>query len=420
MAQACIVIADQGFTSIASFLVGVLIARSCTRAEYGVFVMGLSLIRFIIGIQESLVSVPYTVQYPRYGKEGRNACLGSNVVLQLSICFVVLIGFVVGSRVTSALGENVALARIVFALCAASLALMIREFLRFVLLAELRVWTCLAMGLAANVLTIGALSWTQHNCTLSASGAFLIITCCSGIPAVIVSLLYWRQPRFMANQIRRDCVSNWDLGKWLLARTLAYVVAVSTYPFALAAFDGTTQVGVYGACLQLALLLNPLFMGLSSYLRPRTARVATDNPRRLRSMVFTMVAGLSLPIVMLVTAALIWGDWAMVHLYGPGYGGTRWILVTCVLATGMYVLGAPFSIAFEAVRRTDLTFIGRFVGAVATLTVGVAGTRMLGPQGAAVGLLCSHAVCNVYWVSKLQALEQSAPDTEPVFVQVIG
>jgi O-antigen/teichoic acid export membrane protein len=417
MAQASVVIADQGFTSMASFLTGVMIARTCVKADYGVFIMGLSLIRFMIGIQESLVSIPYTIQYPRFGRDRQDAYLGSTVSLQLTICLLAWFSLAFILRLSAVLGPEVERNAIVSSVCLASLALMTREFVRATLLAELRVWRTLAMGLAANGLTVGALAWVYFNGTLKASWAFLIIAVCSGLPSLLVGICHWRRIRFITRELLSDCLTNWNLGRWLLARTLAFVLAVSSYPFALAFFHSTTEVAVYGACFQLASLLNPLFMGLSSYLRPKTARIAAGDCRRLRSVILTVMAGLTLPIVVLVATALIWGDWAMVRVYGPAYDGSRWILLLCVLGIGMYVLGNPLSIALEALKRTDMVFKGRGLGAATTLTVGLAATRVLGAPGAAMGLFLSHMACSVYWLCKVQILNGDASDEEATLTQ---
>ena len=251
MIQAGAVFTDQGFCSIANFLTGVLVARACTKSEYGVFVLGLTILRFMTGLQNSLVSIPYTIQYPRCKVNNRSAYLGSTLVHQLVICILTAIGFFVASRVFAWRGAEDAMVSTMFMLSVASAAFMMREFIRLVMLAELRVWLNLAMSLFANSLTITAMLIAYRTKTLDSPNAYLIIAVCSGVPALIITGIYWQKMTLVSRRITADFKDNFQLGKWLVARNFAYIGAVSVYPIALASFHGTAAVAVYGACFAL-------------------------------------------------------------------------------------------------------------------------------------------------------------------------
>lgn len=395
--QAGAVITDQGFCSIANFLTGVLVARACTKSEYGVFVLGLTILRFMTGLQNSLVSIPYTIQYPRCDIEDRPEYLGSTLVHQLVICILTAIGFFAASRVFAWRGADPALVSTMFMLSVASFAFMMREFIRLVMLAELRVWLNLSMGLVANIVTIAAMLTAYKLKVLDSSKAYLIIALCSGVPALFITSVYWNKMALVSHRIMADFKSNYQLGKWLVARNFANMGAVSIYPIALATFHGTSQVGVYGACFQLASLLNPIFGGLNAFLRPKFSHLVVNSPQKVNRVVFKISGLLAALLGLLFIIMVFVGNWTMVKLYGQDYSGYKTVLMVCVLAVSASVLSSPVSVAIDARKQTYITFKGRMLGAISSLTIGLICVWKFGVLGAVTGLGVSHAFSLLFW-----------------------
>ena len=73
LVQAGAVIMDKGFCSIANFLTGVLVARACPKAEYGLYVLCFSLMIVAQQVQRNMTANPLTVYNPRLGDSGRAA-----------------------------------------------------------------------------------------------------------------------------------------------------------------------------------------------------------------------------------------------------------------------------------------------------------------------------------------------------------
>jgi len=394
--QAGAVIADQGFCSIVNFLTGVLVARACTKSEYGVFVLGMTILRFMTGLQNSLVSVPYTIHYPRCKDDSRATYLGSTLVHQLVICILTAIGFFAASRFFAWRGAEEAMVSTMFMLSVASTAFMIREFIRLVMLAELRVWLNLAMSLFVNVATIAAIFIAYNTENLNSASAYLVIAVCSGVPALIVIGIYWQKMALVSERIMVDFKDNFHLGKWLVARSFANMGAVSIYPIALASFYGTAQAGVYGACFQLASLLNPIFMGLNIFLRPKFSHLVVNSPHAVNRLVLRLTGLLAVLLGLVFFVMLLVGNWAMIRLYGQDYDGYRTILLVCILAVSASVLSSPVSVAIDARKQTHITFKGRMIAAIFSLTIGLVCVWQYGVLGAAVSLFIAHAITCSY------------------------
>lgn len=155
--QATVVLFDQGFCSIANFLTGVLVARACTKAEYGLYVLGFTLLVTAMGIHVSLAGTPFTVLSPPLKGKDRQFYLGSTLIQHLVVSAMASVGFIVAATVVFTTGRTDNLAGVLFALAVASVFVLLRDFMRYVLLAQLRVWASLLMGIAANVATVGIL-----------------------------------------------------------------------------------------------------------------------------------------------------------------------------------------------------------------------------------------------------------------------
>jgi O-antigen/teichoic acid export membrane protein len=399
--QASAVIADQGFCSIAHFLAGVLVARACTKSEYGIFVLGITILSFLTQIQNSLVSIPYTIQYPRFQVGEKTAYLGSTLIHQLLICVLTTSGFFVTSGIFAMQNIDAALVSTMFMLSVASFAFMIREFIRFVMLAEFRVWLNLTMSLVANISTISAMfiAYKTHN--LNSAKAYLIIAVCSGVPAFIITGIYWHKMTLVSRRIVTDFKDNFHLGKWLLARTFANMGAVSIYPLALAAFNGTADAGVYGACFQLASLLNPIFIGLNSFLRPKFSHLVVNNPHKVNMAVLRITGLLSALLALIFVVMIFFGNWTMIKIYGQDYADYNYVLLICVFAVSISAVSGPISIAIDARKNTISTFIGRFMGALFSLTIGVLLVWKMGLFGAVISLVVAQIISLVFWSSTL-------------------
>ncbi len=395
--QAGAVITDQGLCSVVNFTTGVLVARACSKSEFGIFILCLTILRFMTGLQNSLISIPYTIQYPRYDYNTARSFFGSTLLHQVFLCIIASLGFFSAAQVASWRNADEAIVSTLFMLSIASTAFMSREFIRLVMLAELRTWLNLSMSLIANITTMVAIYYIYKTGNLNSTNAFAIIALCSGLPALAVIGLFFPKMSFIAKRVLTDFKENFKLGKWLTARSFANMGAVSIYPIALVSFTGTAEAGIYGACFQLASLLNPVFMGLNSFLRPKFSHLTVNNPIAVRSITLKISVILTVFLSILFLFMYLAGDLLMIKLYGQDYQGHQTILLICILAVSAAVISGPLSVSIDASKNTQITFNGRMLGAFFSLTIGLTCVWKYGVLGAALGLLASHTISCTYW-----------------------
>src|SRR5215467_6782600 len=89
---------DQALYSLTNFLVGVLLARAVVQEEYGVYVLILSLIMAIMGVQRALISAPYTIRSETFQQRELDEYTGSIVVHEaILVAMAVVLGFAVAN-----------------------------------------------------------------------------------------------------------------------------------------------------------------------------------------------------------------------------------------------------------------------------------------------------------------------------------
>ena len=86
--SALLSLADQAISSGTNFLTGVIIGRTCAAEEFGLYLLGFSLLVFALDVQNSLISTPFVVLSPRLEASARARYTGSTLVHQLCLSAV--------------------------------------------------------------------------------------------------------------------------------------------------------------------------------------------------------------------------------------------------------------------------------------------------------------------------------------------
>lgn len=404
--QAAVVVFDQGFCSIANFLTGVLVARACSKAEYGLYVLGFTLLMTSMGIQTSLSGTPFTVFSPRLRDKERQFYLGSTLVQHLAVSAFAALGFLAAAVVVSSTGRTDGFANVLLALAVASVFVLLRDFMRYVLLAQLRVWASLLMGLAANFATVGMLLLAYRGGWLTAPVAYLILGGCSGLPVFFVLLRERKQITFATKKLREHLKENWRFGKWLVGQVITLFLSVHIYPWALMFFRDNSAAGVYGACVGLAAILNPFFMGLNRFLCPRAAHAACKGASRVHREVYLCMAATAGPLIVFLICAFLFGEWGITLIYGSKFTGIGFIFAVYSLSAIIAAEGVIISAGTNAMRRPDISLKAQFVGFISTITFGFFLVYKLGPLGAAIGVCISRVLAVGYQFAKFQVLER--------------
>ena len=386
--QGFLSLADQAVASITNFVTGVIIARSSSKEEFGLYMLGFSLILLVTDLQTSLIATPYMVYAPRL--KGRAHALYSGSTLIHQVVFSLLGMLALGcAAITSRFGIGPrGLGPVLWALGAMVGLIMLREFVRRICFAGLKLRSVLVFDICIGLVQVGGLLLLAHFGVLSASVAYLLIGPVCGIAALA---WLWLEKDFFHLQLAQSVVdlkTNWTFGRWVFASGLVYTASANLYPWLLAFFHGPAAAGVFAACVGVVSASNPALLGLQNFLGPKTAHeFAAKGQRALRRLVLKISAMLAVPVGLLTMVLILWGDRFVALLYGKRYAGNG--LVVAVLAVNLLftALGFSFSRALLAMERARVDFVLNLVALVIMLTLGLWLVQTHGALGAAIGLV---------------------------------
>jgi O-antigen/teichoic acid export membrane protein len=394
--QGFLSLADQAVASITNFVTGVIIARASSKEEFGLYMLGFTLILLVTDLQTSLIATPYMVYAPRLKGHAHALYAGSTLIHQVVFSLVTMVvlacaafaaRFGVGPR---------GLEPVLWALAAVVALIMLREFVRRICFAGLKLRTVFLFDTCIGVGQIGGLLLLAHFGLLSASTAYWLIGSACGI-AVLWWL--WLDRNFYHVRLDEsvaDLKKNWIFGKWVFASGLVWTGSTNLYPWLLAFFHGTAAAGVFAACVGVVSASNPALLGIQNLLGPKIAHeFATKGRRSLRRLVLKISATLALPVSLLTLVLILWGDRFIALLYGSRYAGNG--LVVAILALNLLVtaVGFSFSRALFAIERANVDFVLNLAALFIMLTLGLWLVRTYGPLGAASGLFAANIVTSI-------------------------
>jgi O-antigen/teichoic acid export membrane protein len=381
-------LANQGVASATNFFTGVVIGRFCTKEEFGLYMLGFTIVLFAFDLQASLVSTPYMVYSPFL--RNRKLCLynGSTLIQQVILSAIVLLALAAwGSLLSFGFGPP-ELARVIWTLVVVIGFIMFREFVRRFCFAQLRMEVALLFDFCVASLQISGLIILYRLGLLSANHAYWVIGCSCGIAGVGWFLLNRKAFVMQVSQSISDFKCNWKFSKWVFLSGLVWTVSMNLYPWLLTFFHGTASVGVWGACLGVLALANVPLLGVQNFLGPKIANIyATDGLLALRCFTFRASLLLGLVMICLCGVFFVIANSLLVLFYGYKYSGNGFIVFILALVLTASSVGFSYSRALFVIERSDLDFKINFVPLFILFTCGLWLVRSFGPLGAALGLL---------------------------------
>lgn len=401
--EGAVVLLDQGFYSFANFLTGVLVARSCAREQYGFYILALTLLNVAAAVLSSLATAPFTVTWPGLNQVARKTYLGTSILLSAGITIVLVGVFAMTALVLSMSGMLRGLGTVMLAMSTAMGFVLLRNLVRSVYLAQLRVWRAFLVGSITNMAAVALLSWSYSSRVLTPSVAYLIMAASASGAGLVAIGLEARAGglKFSLSKtlVRTYWQENWRIGKWLLAGTGLYIMSAHMYPWALAAMKGPELAAVFGACLLPVAVVSPALQGLSRYLEPQAARAAVMGPAHVRRLTHLMMLFVAIAFATLLVLFLLSGGYIMHRLFGGKYDGLNLLLVLIIVEEGFGAVGMPLNCGLLAIKRTAVGFQSQLISAVVAVVLGLPLTYLIGPLGTAFSLCVSKGLSTFFaWV----------------------
>jgi O-antigen/teichoic acid export membrane protein len=389
--QNLLALADQGIVSGTNFAASVLIGRAAGTRELGLYSLGFSLALLLVSVQDSLISLPYTIYHRRRDAAGRVELAGSALVHCGLLSLLAIAAGAAAGAATWWIAALRPLATVLWVLAATAPFLLLREFYRRLEFAHLRPSRALTLDLVAGVLQLAGMAGMAVAATLSAAGAFAARGFASAVAGAIGAFLGRRRIRALRERVASDWAIQRAVGKWILAGQMAGVAQAYAMYWLLAWRLGAAATGAFAACSTLVLLSNPFMIGVGNVLMPRTAHAYADGGaaelRRVVGKSTLLVGG-----VMAVFCGLLglFGDQALTLFFGDSYEGQGHTVA--VLATALLVnaVGMAADTGLQASEHPAASFRANLVAVCVMLGLAVCLVDQWQLVGAAYGVLAGN------------------------------
>jgi O-antigen/teichoic acid export membrane protein len=408
-------LADQAVVSGASFLTTVLISHWTNSSLLGIYAIGISVLVSMLAIQDSLISLPYTIQRHQ-PLSTPNEHAGSSLAHSGLLSTLGVVVLAVTALVLSARGSGPELTATAWTLAAVAPFALLREFGRRFAFAHLNMGRALMLDMAVAAIQLLALCWLGRTGRMSVANAYAAIGGACALTGIV--WLYLARANFVirANLVRAMMKQSWCLGKWLFALQITVSVQACIPYWLLPLGAGTTATGVYAACMSIVLFAHPLMIGIGNTLAPKAALALKEGGyARLRRDVArdSLLLGGAMTVFCLVIFFV--GEDVMGLLYhGKEYVGHGQTVMVLALALLVSALSMPASYALQAMERPQATVWAGSVGAVLTVVLVWCLTIEWDLFGAACGFLAGHVAGTLgRWAAFLALVPRCGPQPDP-------
>jgi O-antigen/teichoic acid export membrane protein len=394
-------LADQAIVSGTGFLTTFLIARWSGSSQLGIYSLGLSVLLSIVGFQESLILQPYLIQ--RHYPEGTNAeRAGASLTLGTLFAAGSIFVLTVAALGFSEWPAGPEMVPMIWAVAGIVPFALTRDFARRFCFAHLHTGRVVVLDLAAAIIQLSALGWLATSGRMSALSACAALGVAYAFPTII--WLYYARAEFTIRMphVRITLRQTWALGKWLLAgRITTQVQGYITYWLA-AAIAGAAVTGAYAACMSIVNFANPLMIGLTNVVMPRSvlAWKHGGGPGLWHEAIRnTALIGVVMTVFSL---AVFFGGAPVMRLlfHGKEFEGHGPTLVVLALATSAGALGTAASIALATMERPRAIIIVTTFEAVLTISLVWVWMTKWGLLGGAYGMLAGNVAGTVgRWIA---------------------
>ncbi|MEU8222862.1 hypothetical protein [Kribbella sp. NPDC048915] len=392
-------LSDQALSSLSNLAVGVVVARSSTVADFGVYALAFGGYTIALNVSRAVSTEPLAVRHSGdRTPEWERAVRASTATAVL--CG--LLAMVVGLAIAAFPGVPSKGVLIAFAVTMPGLLLQDAWRWAFFVVGEGQkafvndlIWLLAMLAIFLGLFVAGA------------SSAFTL-TLGWGLGAVVAAIA----GRFQAGvaprrQLIREWVRrNWDLSPKYVGEMLAVSGTIQVYMLGITAAAGlAATAGIRGAQVLLG-PVNVLNQGIRMISVPEAARALRHSYRRLWLVGLAISAGVG-------AGALAWGAVFLLlppvvgrELLGPGvWTQAHAVLVPVIL---LQAFGASNAGAFAILRALTAATRGlrvRLISSAVLITCGITGAYLWGPQGAAWGLAgASFTTLLLWWHEAHRAL----------------
>jgi len=389
---------DQSIVSGGNFATTVIVARFVGMDGLGIYSLAMTIAILLSAIQESLIVMPYTVYANRLTGLPRAHCAGSALVQQS--VFAVLAMIILAS-IAALLAVNwpttLTVQMATLSICVPFLLL--REFARRVLFADLRIAAVLTLDLVVTLLLLSGTIVLSREDRLTPITALACLGSASAIGGLGWLVAVRRYLAFSRESIMAEAKRNARLGGWACLSRITNVAESYSVHWLLAFMIGTVATGEFAACMTVVNLSNPFLLGVGAVLAPYAARAYANGGRSELSTLMSRANCWLLPPTMAFVAIMfVFGRQLLELLYDDAFLSLGKLVAFLSLSVLASTFGMAADNALRAMEKTRLNFFASFCGLATSTMIAIVAIPLLGALGAAISLALGSSVAAAFRV----------------------
>jgi O-antigen/teichoic acid export membrane protein len=383
--------ADQALAVGGMFLVNVMLARTQSKEEYGMFALSYSIYTFLTGLHNASILEPFTVygsgRYQGRFPEYLRLMTRANMLLGLFLSAGLLLVWLALGRLApqyasrSLLGLGLAVGPLLSGL-----------FLRRAFYVQ-RNPARAAMSSVVFFVTAAVGLWIAVRAqVLNSLYAFLIVA----LGWVVAGACFARKLPFQ--HTRKTFMQgepgywgvHWKYARWVLITAFVFQTMTQGYYWLVAGFLSVKEVGELRAMYNLISPVDQIFIALSFLVLPA---MAAHNAAKRMDLLVSLWRRYALAAVsvtaLFALAVRILGKSVMHLLYAGKFDGLAPLLFLLGLLPFLMAVGNAMTQALNAAEKPKLVFYGFLSSGLATFLLGIPLVMHFGLRGAIYGMLLS-------------------------------
>jgi O-antigen/teichoic acid export membrane protein len=271
----------------------------------------------------------------------------------------------------------------------------------------------LLLDLPIAIAQLALMLWLARSGRLSANTALLAIAA-----ACLVCVVWLAAHRAEFQFGRRRAAIHWSynlqFGRWLLAVSIAWLLADSLYRWIVGWQYGLEGLGRFASAQAVVLFINPLLLTATNFGRALSAnRLASGGMSELRRFTFQATLLVTAAGGLAFLALAIVGGPLVRMIFGEQYSGLGAIVATLCIGMLVRIAGVPIDASLAALREGRTMFIAIIVQLGVVIIAGVPLIARCGLNGVGYTMALAYgAAAAIQWRRFLQCEQSVAANEE--------
>ena len=377
-------LADQGAVSLGSFLTAIIVARSFSPADYGVYALTLGVVLLFVTFNAALVTSRLSIEGAGVDSRGLARLTGASVLLAAAVATAGAITLAYATRVLDH-GHIAPFA------AAALGCWLIQETVRRALMAHLHYRKAVLGDVLSYLGQVGIVWALAQRSQLTLESAFACIAVTSFLACIVQAAqlgIEWPS----IGEVQAMAVRSWRFGRWLLLGNLAGIVTIQGLPWILALARGAAGAGALQAAVNVLGVTNPIMFAVGNLIIPGAAHGRRQGGISLAlRTAFTYARFGAALLAPCYAVVLLWPSEVLSLFYGPSspYADLVNVLRLYVLVYCFTYVATILNGVLTSLERSRYVFYAQFASALGAVIIGLPLIAMGGLTGAVFGSLAA-------------------------------